>query len=221
MSTTHTPVSSAVTGAWQPVADGLLRGLNHTLSNRVSALSSYGAFVEAGEELDPDHLAALVTEVAQLERLLRLYRMLPLAADGREEPVRVGDALPDAADLIAAHLDLRTVPLHIEVSSETPPVLARLNALVQALALVLHAAGEEALEAGDDGAINVRVFAAGDRVMTAIAAVHATGPAPTAGPVADAVALLLPGATLEALDAPAWGLVLALPDLAAARRARV
>ena len=93
----QTPVPPLVAGPWQDAADGLLRGLNHTLSNRVSALSSYGAFVEAGEPLDADHLGALVTEVAQLERLLRLYRLLPLSADGREEPLRVGDALPDAA----------------------------------------------------------------------------------------------------------------------------
>ncbi len=220
MSGPQTPVSPAVSGAWQPVADGLLRGLNHTLSNRVSALSSYGAFVEAGEELDPDHLAALVTEVAQLERLLRLYRLLPLSADGREEPVRVGDALPDAADLLAAHLDLRTVPLRIEVADDAPPVLARLAALVQSLTLVLHEAGEHALAAGDGAEINVRVFGAGDRVMTAIAASLAEGPARTDGPVAEAVAALLPGATLEALDAPAWGLVLSLPNLAAARKQR-
>ena len=220
MSAPQSPVAPAVSGAWQPVADGLLRGLNHTLSNRVSALSSYGAFVEAGEPIDADHLAALVTEVAQLERLLRLYRQLPISADGREEPVRVSDALPDAADLLASHLDLRTVSVRIEVADDAPPVLARLAALVQALVLVLHEAAEQALEAGATSEVQVRVFGAGDRVMTAVVASLAQGPASADGLLADAVAALLPGATLEALDAPSWGLVLAIPNLAAARKAR-
>ncbi|MBI3791544.1 MAG: hypothetical protein HY275_11790 [Gemmatimonadetes bacterium] len=220
MSAPQSPVPPAVSGAWQPVADGLLRGLNHTLSNRVSALSSYGAFVEAGEELDPDHLQALVGEVAHLERLLRLYRLLPVSADGREEPVRISDALPDAADLLGSHLDLRTVPLRFEVADDAPPVLARLAALVQGLVLVLHEAGEAALAAGDGAAVQVRVFGAGDRVMTAVAATKAAGPAETTGPLAAALTALMPGAAVEALDAPAWGLVLSLPNLAAARAKR-
>lgn len=219
MSAPQTPVPAAVTAAWQPVADGLLRGLNHTLSNRVSALSSYGAFVEAGEQLDPEHLQALVGEVAHLERLLRLYRLLPVSADGREEPVRISDALPDACDLLASHLDLRTIPFRTEVAEDAPPVLARLAALVQALVLVLHEAGEAAIGGGDGGSVSVRVFAAGDRVMTAVAAHQAVGPAPVA-PLGDALAALLPGATVESMEAPAWGLLVGMPNLAAARRAR-
>lgn len=220
MSGPRIPVSPSVAGLWQTAADGLLRGLNHTLSNRVSALSSYGAFVEAGEPLDADHLHALVAEVAQLERLLRLYRLLPLAADGREEPLRLGDALPDACELIAAHLDLRTVPIKVEVADDAPPVLARMNALVQALTLVLGEAGERALEGGAGSGVSVRVFGAGERVMAAVVATGVPGPRPSGGPLAVAVAELLNGATIEALDDATWGLVLSMPTLAKARRSR-
>ncbi len=131
------------------VTGNVLRGLNHAFSNRLSSLGAVGAGLGAPE--DGPVGAQVDAEAERLERLLRLYRLLPFAS-GVPEPAQVTCAADDALALFQYHLAFRDVPCEVDGDPTTPPVLLNPATLMQAVLLLLCAAarhlGEETMPEG-------------------------------------------------------------------------
>jgi hypothetical protein len=214
------------------VSDALLRGLNHALSNRVASLSAIATVITLDERSDPDITRALAAEVAQLEGVLRLLRLLPGGRGAPSEPVLLSDALADAVALHAHHAGLAATPCTVVGdASSLLPVVAPLPALVHGLALLLGALALHARGADDalDGASERRGVL---RVSGDERAVRLTGAAPPGegepGLAPDAVAAALQellddaGATVTVEKSAAGGVryEVVLPTLVVVRERR-
>jgi signal transduction histidine kinase len=160
--------------SWTEEGDALVRGLAHTLSNRVAALGftaeSLG-FDDAGspEELRQD----LGKELRRLGDLTRLFKLLPREGIGRQEALQVADVLADAMALHEHHLELRDIPIRSEIQADVLPVRVERWALLRALVLLLSAARRMAGVPADRGGVTASV--GGDQgevwvVVTAAAA---------------------------------------------------
>jgi hypothetical protein len=128
--------------AWRDVAENVLHGLNHALSNRLNSLASYAVLLESGEEVDQEQQHTVISEVERLEHLLKLYRLVPFAGGSATEPVRVNDAVPDALAMLQHLLDVRDVPVAVHGNADTPPLLGSSLALTQALLLMLSSVAQ-------------------------------------------------------------------------------
>jgi hypothetical protein len=134
-------VSARHPDAWQLVGDAVLRGINHALANRVTALAALTASAFPDEPPGAELVALLALEVERLDELLRLLRLLPAGREGGgAELVLVSDALADAQALHAHHAGLAEPPCEIEGDRAVLlPVVAPVPGLVQALVLLLGA----------------------------------------------------------------------------------
>lgn len=199
-------------GPWQGVADGVLRGLAHQLSNRTGTI---GAVAEALAASEPESrlVAALRGESAQLEELLRLLRLMSRDAGRGAEPVRPLDVVSDAVSLFAYHPAGYGARATLDGVERVPPVRAHVPAFTHAVLLLLAAA------AGPEGApVTVR---GGDDPRQARIAVAGPGAAgPGAGrPAREATAILAAdGGSVVAHDldrdgGPGPAFVLLLPAL--------
>ena len=212
----------AAAAAWLDTMDGLSRGLNHALSNRVNTFSTLMAVLHDARTLDAELENALVAEEARMEALLRLYRLMPLARTASPEPMVLADPVNDALALFAHHLDLRMLPCTVTGLADAPPVRSRRQSLTQGILLLLVAVGRAFDEGHDESAeLTLQVIHTADDVT-----LHAsTGSPVTAAP--DAVAwgaLEWMASTLGAVvecgrddNGHAWA-ALALPTLAAERK---
>jgi hypothetical protein len=136
-------VSAHSRDAWQLVGDAVLRGINHALANRVTALAALTASAFPDEPPGAELVDALALEVERLEELLRLLRLLPAGRDGGgAELVLVADALADAEALHAHHTGLAESLCDVQGDrAALLPVVAPIPGLVQALVLLLGAVG--------------------------------------------------------------------------------
>lgn len=152
------------------VFQAMLRGLSHTLSNRVAALIALGEAFEPGRPADAELVAALRQESGRLEELLRLQRLLGGSAHGGAhggaEPVHLPDLLPDVVALHAQRSASRELPLDVTGDPAALPVRVRPSALVQAL-LALVTAGAESARGAPGARLTLRY--GGDTVMTTVA----------------------------------------------------
>lgn len=158
--------------------NGLLRGLNHALSNRVNTLNTLLAVVEEADGFDPEVVQALAAEEAKFESLLQLYRLMPMELRAAPEPILLADPLRDATALFSHHLDLRMHPVAVVGVDEAPPVRSRRQMLTQLLLMLLVEVGRS-LEA-ENAATGLEVTAAadGDDVTVTVRATLAAPPAP-------------------------------------------
>ncbi|MBA4070826.1 MAG: hypothetical protein C0497_03180 [Gemmatimonas sp.] len=138
LGTTPVPTVQAVE-AWLRTADALLCGLNHALSNRVSGLAIISLLRE-GWQMNAAEVEELTAEMAKLDDLLRLYRLLERHDAAQAEPILVPDAVSDALALFAHHPLVREVTCTVSGDADTPPVLLVPSAFVHALALLISAA---------------------------------------------------------------------------------
>lgn len=167
----HPPAHDAA-ATWSAERDLLLRGLNHALSNRVGTLASVAALLEPGVPARPPFVDALRDETERLERLLALYRLLPVEGGDGAEPVHVPDLLPGVMALHAEHPELRDVPCAVEEGDSAVPARARVSALVHALLLALSAAKRAA---GEGGRVRLAVSAGTGAVRVSAIAERAGG----------------------------------------------
>jgi hypothetical protein len=171
------PLDLPALSAWLPLADELIRGLHHSLNNRLAAISSISRIVSADGGAGSGYYDILSDELETLERTLRLLRWLPRCAEPSPEPVRVIDLLPEAVELHrmrAATLDLEFVSIEEE---EVPPIRVDSTRFVQAVLVLLGAATRRALDVGSsrveirvesrDGSVFVAFDAAPDRAVRA------------------------------------------------------
>lgn len=147
----HPPDPAA--SVWRDVAENVLHGLNHALSNRLNSLASYAVLLESGEDLDEEQQHTVVSEVERLEHLLKLYRLVPFAGGSATEPVLVADVVPDALALLHHLLDVRDVPVSVHGSTDTSPLLGSSLALTQALLLMLSSVAQLVPEGPSGGGI--------------------------------------------------------------------
>ena len=171
------PNHGLAAGAWNSLSGNVLRGLNHSFSNRLTSLGAVAAGL--GSEDSTQTLGQRVEgEIDRMEELLRLYRVLPFVGSHAAEPSQLSEAVSAAVALFEHHYGLRDVPCRVEGDPATPPVLYHSTAMVQTLLLLLSAAGrhlnpEEASAgvvlryAGDADMVNITAETAGPAAMLA------------------------------------------------------
>ena len=155
----------AAAAAWLHIVDGLVRGLNHGLSNRVNTLNTLLAVLQDTRELDAEIEGALMGEEERFEAMLRLFRLLPLEGARPNQPTALAGPVADAVALFAHHLELRMLPCRVVGLDAAPPVQSRQHTLTQVLLLVLVTVGRAI--ADDDWAhgLVLQVTSAGNEVV--------------------------------------------------------
>jgi hypothetical protein len=128
--------------------DGLSRGLNHALSNRVNTLNTLLAVLQETPERDPEIDGALLAEEARFEGVLHLYRLMPLEGAAAPEPMVLADPVKDAVALLSHHLDLRMLACRVTGLEGAPPVRSLRQSLTQSILLMLVSVGRSVT--GDD-----------------------------------------------------------------------
>jgi C4-dicarboxylate-specific signal transduction histidine kinase len=131
--------------AWGVVSETLVRGLAHALSNRISTIGTIAELLR----VDGDEPAAmsemLGVETRRLEDLLEQMRALSTQFSGRQEAMRLTDAVAGAMALHSYHPERRSVAITVEPGDESRPVLGDGIRLQRELVLLLDAATNAAL----------------------------------------------------------------------------
>jgi signal transduction histidine kinase len=135
--------------AWAATGDGILRGLNHALSNRIVTLRTLAEFVGSAQERGDQVGRALGEEVERLEELLEKFRMLPADEDPKPEPIQLSELLSEVVALHHYHVDFRDLECTVVGDPDTLPVLTSRSALTRALLILLTAAKRAALSRGE------------------------------------------------------------------------
>jgi C4-dicarboxylate-specific signal transduction histidine kinase len=135
--------------AWAATGDGILRGLNHALSNRIVTLRTLAEFVGAAQERGEQLGRALGEEVERLEELLDKFRMLPSDDALKPEPIQLSELLGEVVALHRYHVDFRNVECTVSGNPATLPVLASRSVFTRALLILLTAAKRAALSRGE------------------------------------------------------------------------
>ena len=208
--------------AWASTANAVLCGLNHALSNRVSALVMV-FHAEQGASLAASEISRLSTETAKLEELLRLYRLLARSDLATPEPICVADAVSDALALVARHPDAGDLAWTVAGDADTPPVLLIPSALVHALVFLLCAAAVNAAAAAEPPELRLTFGGDPDWVTIAVDTRSSAAQDQSAQALeAATVDFLLPGSVVTRLPSPTQAggvrLEVRLPTLANQRR---
>lgn len=143
---------------WAEESESIVRGLAHTLSNRVASLGL------AGESLEDEALAVraeattqVQREVEQIAEVTRLLKLLPRDGVGRPQALQLSEVLADAIALHSHHLELRTIALATSVSASALPVRVDRWALLRALVLLIASARRGARTEGRGEAVTLFV----------------------------------------------------------------
>jgi hypothetical protein len=180
---TPTPTPARVWGdQWLRVAEKVLKGLNHQLTNRVTGIDAIVGLLDPGEKPDERMLALVKDEVEKLQTLLHLYRLVPAEPSDRPEAVRLQDIVPRVAQLHSHHADLRGVSCSHRGEPNTPPVLVRMSALLRCLLVLLESGAGSAYRSGSTVPISITYDGTPDEVRIAIEAVTPRGQIPFDGP---------------------------------------
>ena len=109
--------------AWLTVRDALLRGLTHSLSNRVMAITTLADLAgDAGTAITMR--SVLSAEAGRLDALLQQYRLLSPAPPAPPEPLNLADVLPALIDLAARHPDVAGTPCDLRIAPDVQPAFA-------------------------------------------------------------------------------------------------
>jgi len=134
---------------WLAMHDELLRGLTHTLSNRVGTIAAVSSLLELGGASSARALDTLRTETDRLEQLLLLIRQLPYRAAHTAEPILCADAVNAAIALVAHHPAARDVTRDVVEVGDVLPASSDPGALQLALAVALISADANAPRGAD------------------------------------------------------------------------
>lgn len=130
---------------WLSVHDELLRGVAHTLSNRLGTLEALIGLLDAGIMPDQRLVGGLRDDAVQLDGLLQTLRQLPRRDDAGVEPMLLGDAVDLARHLVREHPRFRPGDLHgelrVEARGDVLPVRADPQAVAHAAVVAVLAAG--------------------------------------------------------------------------------
>lgn len=156
---------------WAPIYDDLMHGVVHAANNRIAALGGIVQLQEHKLSTPQETFDSLRDEVERLRSLMAKFRSLTVPPGARREPVRLGDALLVAAELLAHHAVARnwTITLTDEPPGVEPVLLWPADPLRCATLLLLAAGatranGELFVTFSDaDGMSVAGVVAANDR----------------------------------------------------------
>ena len=141
---------------WLRVAEKVLKGLTLDLTDRVAALEALTAgFTQAGVGAEPSAARSLGQEVARLNQLMQLFRLMPAEPFVTTDAVRLQDVVPQVLELHRHHADLREIPVDVQSSVDAAPVLVRPSALLRSLLVLLESAAGNALRSGFPPAITM------------------------------------------------------------------
>ena len=136
---------------WLALSDALLRGLIHTLNNRLTALSAYAQLAAMGDD-DFTALRMLPAELARMQEVSALLRLLA-GDDGPAEAIEIGPVLEDALSLMSHCAGPRAVQCTVSREGTLLPLRVPRTTLLRLL-LVLVAAGQRAAaDAGRDATV--------------------------------------------------------------------
>jgi hypothetical protein len=161
---THlTPVEIRLS-SWIELADALVRGLAHTLSNRIGALM---ALMHLGPG-DPaiEERGFLAAEIDRLQEINRALKLLPADLNPRQEAVFPADVVRDALELIGMHPRAKETDFVVREQSDQPVRVERW-ALLRLTLIVLDTAREITMARGGD---HVHVSIAGDEQSAVVTA---------------------------------------------------
>lgn len=133
---------------WVEVSGALIRGIVHTLNNRVAAVEGIAATLE-----DDEDIAALsLTLAGEGERLRALTELARGVSDERAAPetTTLSDLIGPAIALARLHPDLRDAAVNIHGMDSMPALRVRQRKTMHALVLAI-------LAAAADGAGNLEV----------------------------------------------------------------
>ena len=134
----RTPVWSDVL-LWFETIDAVVRGLGHALNNRALSLSATIESLDPKRPVGQQVSTELSRESERLTDQLRQLRALPFTGDREPMPILVRDVLASAIQLHRSHASLGEIPVYLDGSSDTPPVLAPESSLLHASLVTLSA----------------------------------------------------------------------------------
>ena len=217
------PEGEALKGVtrWLSIHDDLLRGLTHTLSNRVGTIAAAAYMVELQPASLATSAAALRAESETLEALLRLFRMLPRRVRSVGEPVIPTDAANSAIELYGHHPHHPITPVIVVVDGDVQPAYVEPEALAMAIVVGLDAAsrtGAHRTSATSAQQLEITISCSTDWVTVHVTARDGAIDTDVTDDVAAISWLLSP---FNGHGAPhALGASLMIPTLQAARRAQ-
>ncbi|MBI3644660.1 MAG: hypothetical protein HY233_01650 [Acidobacteriales bacterium] len=144
----------------------LVGGAAHEINNPLTAMLGYSDLLSASalppqEQGVAGHIAAQVRRTRTLvASLLTFVRQTP----ARMSAVDVNSVLQTATRLLAPQLEVQAIPLHLELGSALPPVLADSN---QLLHVCLHLAGQIGthLRPEENSGLHIQTRHDGDAVL--------------------------------------------------------
>ncbi len=108
--------------AWTIVGDTLVRGLAHALSNRIATIGTIAELMRVDGDDRMAMSEMLGVETRRLEDLLEQMRALSSRQTGREEAMRLTDAVAGAMALHSYHPERRSIAITVEPGDESRPV---------------------------------------------------------------------------------------------------
>ena len=211
---------------WLTIHDDLLRGMTHALSNRVGTILAAVTLLDAVQSGGVQPLELLRLEADRLETLLQTLRQLPRRKEQSLEPLLPTDAARAAIELYAHHPEGRDVACVVHLDGDLMPAWGDASAVELAIAAALtgaqrHVRAGEALAihiSSTDDAVHFDVrFAVRGELTSAISSNDDIQPELAID--ASAASWLVSECGGRA-QAHATGIVIDVPTLAAARRAR-
>ncbi|HEY8484269.1 MAG TPA: hypothetical protein VIL13_06650 [Longimicrobiales bacterium] len=133
---------------WRSLSDGVVAGICHDLTGRLTALSGIVYLGRLEGRIDGEIAKQIEAELDRLELSIRLLRLLR-EGGGRLEPIQPLELVGTVLRLFQRHRDLGH--LEVEVRSDgadLPPVMARWAELCKAVLVVVVGAAREARAAG-------------------------------------------------------------------------
>ncbi len=134
-------------GGWSLVADRVIHGLCHELNGRASSLGGLLHLLSEREEGDAAVRSLVEGELDELEKAVRLLRLLPDDADGREI-LAPGEFLPELMALLGLQRGLEEVSCTLDSMAGAPAVQGDRTIILRSLALFLTRAMERASVTG-------------------------------------------------------------------------
>lgn len=221
-------VASDRTGAarWLTIHDDLLRGMTHALSNRVGTILAAVSLLEIGQSGGVQPLETLRLEADRLETLLQTLRQLPRHKEQSLEPLLPTDVARAAIELYAHHPDGRDVDCVVHLAGDMMPAWG--DAATIALAVTAALTGAKRHVGAGEG-IAIHISGTDDDVRFDVRFDVCGEPTSAIGSNDDIERELALDASAAnwlvsecggRAQAHATGIVIEVPTLAAARRAR-
>lgn len=150
-----TPLTAPVGSRWPALVEALLRGIGHSLSNRVAGLLALAEIPI--DEHDAESLGLLPHEAERLQDLLRVVKLLPAERVANPTALVLDDVVGDGCAIMALHPAGREIAWSTANPGGTQPVRVERWVLLRALLLMMDVGREWASASGSRTAvINLR-----------------------------------------------------------------